>query len=138
MAKRLLSVRRILAVFGVAVGVVPENPNPLHFLNFLAAGLNLRALRVLFAGVVERDETGPGVSACFNLNLASVQAIHAKGDRRPAPSTRRLPEGSMSTSDQPGGPTVVVLDLPALARLARFPGLRPAKNGHSLATSAIS
>ncbi len=120
------------------LGVVPENLNPLHFLNFPAAGLNLRALRILFAGRVERDETGPGVSACFNLDLASVQAIHAKGDRRPAPPTRRLPEGPMSTSDQPGGSTVVVLDLPTLARLPRFPGLRPAKDGHSLATSAIS
>jgi hypothetical protein len=82
------------------IGVVPENPNPLQFLNFSAAGLNLRALRIFFAEVVERDETGPGVSACFNLDLASVQAIHAKGDRRPAPPIRRLPEGSMSTSDQ--------------------------------------
>ncbi len=118
--------------------IVPENPNPLHFLNSSAAGLNLRALRILLAGVVERDETGPGVSACFNLDLSSVQAVHAKGDRRPAPPTRRLPEGSMSTADQPGGPTVVVLDLPTLARLTRFPGLRPAKDGHSLATSAIS
>ena len=36
----------------------PQNPNPLHFLNFSAAGFNLGALRVLFAGVVERDETG--------------------------------------------------------------------------------
>ncbi len=42
--------------------VVPENPNPLHFLNFSAAGLDLRALRILIAGAVERDETGPGVS----------------------------------------------------------------------------
>ena len=118
--------------------VIPENPNPFHFLNFSAAGLNLRALWILFAGVVERDETGRGVSACFDLDLASVQAIHEKGDRRPAPPAWRLPEGSMSTSDQPGRPTVVVLDLPALARLARVPGLRPAKYGHSLATSAIS
>ena len=62
-------------------------------MNFSAAGLNLRALRVPFAGVVERDETGPGVSVGFNLDLASVQAIHAKGDRRPAPPTRRLPVG---------------------------------------------
>ncbi len=118
--------------------VVPENSNPSLFLNFSAAGLNLRALWILFVGVVERDETGRGVSACFDLELASVQAIHEKGDRRPAPPAWRLPEGSMSTSDQPGRPTVVVLDLPALARLARVPGLRPAKYGHSLATSAIS
>ncbi len=62
--------------------VAPENPNPLHFLNFSAAGLNLRALRILFAGRVECDETGSGVSACFDLDLASVQAIRAKGDRR--------------------------------------------------------
>ncbi len=79
--------------------VVPENPNPLHFLNFSAAGLNLRALGILFAGVVERDKSGPGVSACFDLDLASVQAIHAKGDRRPAPPARRLPEGSMALSE---------------------------------------
>ncbi len=98
--------------------VVPENPNPLHFLNFSASGLNLRGLGILFSGVVERDESGPSISACFNLDLASIQAIHAKGDRRPAPPARRLPEGSMSTSDQPCGPTVMVLDLPALARLA--------------------
>ncbi len=91
-----------------------------------------------FLGAVERDETGRGVSACLDLDLASVQAIHEKGDRRPAPPAWRLPEGSMPTSDQPGGPTVVVLDLPTLARLARFSGLRPTKNGHYLATSAIS
>ena len=65
--------------------------------------------------MVERDETGRGVSARVDLGLASVQAIHAKGDRRPAPPIRRLPEGSMSTSDQPGGPSVVVLDIPTLA-----------------------
>ncbi len=52
--------------------VVSENPNPLHFLNFSAAGLNLGVFRILFAGVVERDETGRGVFACFNLDLASV------------------------------------------------------------------
>ncbi len=59
--------------------VVPENPNSLHFLNFSAAGLNLRAFRVLFAGLVERDETGRGVSACFDFDLASVQPITVAG-----------------------------------------------------------
>ena len=118
--------------------VVAENSNPSLFLNFSAAGLNLRALWIRFAGVVERDETGRGVSACFDLDPASVQAIHEKGDRRPRPPARRLLEGSMSTSDQPGGPTIVNLDLPALARRAKFSGLRPAKNGQCLATSAIS
>ncbi len=118
--------------------VIRENPNPFHFLNYSEAGLNLRALWILFAGVVDREETGRGVSACFDLELASVQAIHEKGDRRPRPPARRLLEGSMSTSDQPGGPTIVNLDLPALARRAKFSGLRPAKNGQCLATSAIS
>ncbi len=59
--------------------VVTENPNSLHFLNFSAAGLNLRAFRILFAGVVERDETGRGVSDCFNLDQASVQPITVAG-----------------------------------------------------------
>ncbi len=73
--------------------VVPENPNPLHFLNFSAVGLNLRALRILFAGVVERDESGPGVSACFNLDLASVQAIHAKGRSSPCATSSAFTRG---------------------------------------------
>ncbi len=77
------------------VSVVPENPNLLLFLNFSAAGLNLRARRIFLAGAVEGDETGPGASAYLNLELASVQAIHAKGDRRPAPPTPGLPTSFM-------------------------------------------
>ena len=77
------------------VPVVPENPNLLHLLNFSAAGLNLRARRVLLAGVVEGDETGPCASACLNLDLAAIQAIHEQGDCRPAPPTPGLPTSFM-------------------------------------------
>jgi hypothetical protein len=61
--------------------VIPENPNLSHFLNYSAAGLNLRAFtfRILCAGVVERDETGRGVFASINLDLASVRPITVAG-----------------------------------------------------------
>ena len=85
-----------------------RNPESVAFLEHFCGWPQSEGASIIFAGRVERAETSPGASVRFNLDLASVQAIHAKGDRRPAPPTRRLPEGSMPTSEQPGGATVVV------------------------------
>ncbi len=59
--------------------VILENPNLSHFLNFFGWPQSEGVSGSFFAGGTERDETGRGVFACFNLDLASVQPITVAG-----------------------------------------------------------